>query len=71
MDIEPLIATLDSRYEAEEAALIERMLREYNGAIADTEPIEEIGLLLPSGSAEGFECEVCGWRGSASDPAHG
>ena len=46
VEIEPLIAALPGRYDSDTAALIERMLRELNGTIPDTQMIEEIGLAL-------------------------
>ena len=46
MDIEAVIEALGGRYDADEAAIIERMLREYGGTIPDAQLIEEIGLAL-------------------------
>lgn len=46
MDIEAVIAALGTRFDAAEAAVIERMLREYGGTIPDAQLIEEIGLAL-------------------------
>lgn len=41
-----MIAALGDKYDAEETALIERMLREYGGTIPDAQLVEEIGLAL-------------------------
>ena len=46
IDIEPVIGALDGHYSPERAAIVERMLREYAGAIPDRQLIEEIGLAL-------------------------
>jgi len=46
MDIEAVIAALESHYSAERAAIVERMIREYHGTIPDKQLIEEIGLAL-------------------------
>ena len=46
MDIEAVIAALGTRYNAAEAAIIERMLREYGGTIPDAQLIDEIGFAL-------------------------
>ncbi len=46
MNIEPVIAALGDHYSAERAAIVERMLREYDGTIPDKQLIEEIGLAL-------------------------
>jgi len=48
MDIESVIEALGSRFDAAEAAVIERVLREYAGTIPDKQLIEEIGLALAS-----------------------
>lgn len=41
-----MIAALGDSFDADEAAIIERMLREYGGTIPDAQLIEEIGLAL-------------------------
>jgi hypothetical protein len=46
MDVELVIAELGTRFDADEAAVAERMLREYAGTIPDKQLIEEIGLAL-------------------------
>jgi hypothetical protein len=46
MDIEAVIAALDGHYTPAEAAIIERVLKEYGGTIPDKQLIEEIGLAL-------------------------
>ena len=46
MDIEAVIAALGGRFDAEEVEVIERLLREYNGTIPDTQLIEEVGLAI-------------------------
>lgn len=46
MDIDAVIAALGGRYDADEAAIIERMLREYGGVIPDNQLLEEIGFAL-------------------------
>jgi len=46
MDIEAVIAALGGRYDADEAAVIKRVLREYGGTVPDQQLIEEIGLAL-------------------------
>ncbi len=46
MDIEAVIAALGTQYDPAEAAIAERMLREYAGTIPDKQLIEEIGLAL-------------------------
>jgi hypothetical protein len=46
MDIEAVIAALGARFDADETAIIGRMLREYGGTIPDKQLIEEIGLAL-------------------------
>ncbi len=35
MDIDAVIAALDTRFDAAEAAIVERMLREYGGTVPD------------------------------------
>ena len=46
MDIEAVIAALGGRYDADEAEVIKRVLREYGGTIPDAQLIEEAGLAL-------------------------
>ena len=46
MDIEGVIEALGGRYDADEAAVIERMLREYGGTMPDAQLIEEAALAL-------------------------
>ena len=46
MDIEPLIAALPEHYTPGEAAVIERVLRAYNGTIPDKQLISEAALAL-------------------------
>ena len=46
MDIEAVIAALGGHYSADEAEVIERVLRQYGGTIPDTQLIEEAGLAL-------------------------
>lgn len=46
MDAEAVIAALGGRYDDGEAAIIERMLREYHGTIPDAQLVEEIGMAL-------------------------
>ena len=46
MNIEAVIAALGDHYSPDEAALIERMLREYAGTIPDKQLLSEIGLSL-------------------------
>ncbi len=46
MDIEAVIAALGTQFDAKEAALVERMMREYGGTIPDRQLIDEIGLSL-------------------------
>ena len=41
-----MIAALGGRFDAEEAAVIERVLWEYGGNIPDKQLVEEIGLAL-------------------------
>ena len=43
-----VIGALGTRYDADEAAIAERLLREYGGTIPDKQLIEEIGLALAS-----------------------
>jgi len=46
MDVAAVIAALDTRFDADEAAIAERMLREYVGTVPDAQLIEEIGLAI-------------------------
>ena len=45
-DVEAVIAALDGRYTVAEAAVIERLLREYNGTIPDAQLVSEVCLAL-------------------------
>ncbi len=45
-EFEAVIAALGGHYDADEAEVIERMLKEYNGTIPDKQLIEEIGLAI-------------------------
>ena len=44
MDIDPVIARLGEISDADESAIAERMLREFNGTIPDRHLLSEIGL---------------------------
>jgi len=44
MDVAAVIAALDTRFDADEAAIAERMLREYVGTMPEQQLIAEIGL---------------------------
>ena len=46
MDIDALIAALGTRFDPAEAAIAERMLREYGGTVPDPQLVEEIGLAI-------------------------
>ena len=46
MNIDAVIAALGGRYDADEADVIERVLREYGGTIPDSQLIEEAGRAL-------------------------
>jgi len=46
MDIDAVVAALGTRFNLDESALVERMLREYGGTIPDTQLVEEAGLAL-------------------------
>jgi hypothetical protein len=46
MDVEGLIAELGTRFDADEAAIAERMLREYGDTVVDGQLVEEIGLAI-------------------------
>ena len=41
-----MIAELGTRFDADEVAIAERMLREYGGTVADGQLVEEIGLAI-------------------------
>ena len=58
MDIEAVIERLGEIVDADEAAIAERMLREYGGTIPDAQLISEIGLsvaVLRRGRENGIE----------------
>ena len=44
MDADAVIAGLGDRFEPDEAAIAERLIREYAGTIPDAQLVEEIGL---------------------------
>lgn len=46
MDIESVIAGLGAVFDADEAAIAERMITEYAGAVPDAQLIEEVGLAI-------------------------
>jgi tellurite resistance protein len=46
VNIEAVVAALGGRYDADEAEVIERVLRQYGGTIPDAQLIEEAGLAL-------------------------
>ncbi len=46
MDIDAVIAALGGRYDADEAEVIERVLREHGGTIPDEQLISEAALAL-------------------------
>ncbi len=46
MDIAAVIAALDTRFDPDEAAIAEGMLREHAGTVPDAQLIEEIGLAI-------------------------
>jgi hypothetical protein len=46
VDIDAIIAALGTHYDADEAAEIERVLREYNGTMPDAQLISEAALAL-------------------------
>jgi hypothetical protein len=46
VDIDAVIAALDTRFDAAEAAIVERMLRDYSGSVPDEQLLSEIGLAL-------------------------
>ena len=54
MDVERVIESLGTRFDAEESALAEQMLREYAGTIPDAQLIEEIGLAIAIHRRHGF-----------------
>ena len=46
MDVDAVIVALGDRFDPDEAAIAERMLREYAGTVPDAQLIEEIGLAM-------------------------
>ena len=46
MHIEAVIAALGGRFDADEAAVIKRVLREYGATVPDEQLISEIGLAI-------------------------
>ena len=46
VNIEAVIEALGGRYDADETAVIERVLRQYNGTVPDAQLIEEAALAL-------------------------
>ncbi len=46
VDIEAVIAALGTRFDADETAIIEQMLRDHHGTIPDDQLIKEIGLAV-------------------------
>ncbi len=46
MDVDAVIARLGEVFDAEEAAIAERMLRDYAGTVPDKQLIGEIGLAI-------------------------
>jgi len=46
MDIEAVIEALGSRFDADEAAVIERVMRQHGDTVPDRQLIEEVGLAL-------------------------
>jgi len=46
VDIDAVIAALGGRFDADETAVIERLLLEYGGTIPDAQLVEEVGLAL-------------------------
>jgi hypothetical protein len=46
MDVDAVIAALDTHFDPDEAAIAERMLREHAGAMPEQKLIEEIGLAI-------------------------
>ena len=46
MDVAAVIAALDTHFDPAQAAIAERMLREYAGTMPDAQLIEEIGLAI-------------------------
>ena len=41
-----MIAALGTRFDADEAEIVERMLREHGGSVPDPQLVEEIGLAI-------------------------
>ena len=46
MDLDAIIAALGERFDADEAAIAERMLRDLAGTIPERQMVEEIALAL-------------------------
>lgn len=46
MEVDQIVAALGGRYDRDESAIIERMLRDCAGTVPDAQLIEEIGLAL-------------------------
>ena len=46
MDIELVIAERGSRFDADEKAIVERLLRDFSGTVSDAQLIEEVGLAV-------------------------
>jgi hypothetical protein len=46
VDIDAVIAGLGTVFDADEAAIAERLLREYGGTIPDAQLLDEIGLAV-------------------------
>jgi hypothetical protein len=46
VDIDGVIAALGTRFDADEAEIVERMLREHGGSVPDPQLVEEIGLAI-------------------------
>jgi hypothetical protein len=46
VDVDAVIAALCGRFDTDEAAIIERLLRENAGTVTDNQLLEEIGLAL-------------------------
>jgi len=46
VDVEAVIIALGAHYDPNEAAIIERVLRESNGTVQDKQPTEEAALTL-------------------------
>lgn len=46
MDVDAVVAALDTRFDSDEAAIAEQMLREHADTVLDAQLIEEIGLAI-------------------------